>query len=317
MPELRDHPTDAEIVAARGPKNPVDPYVPWAYFVEPERTATGEVVEVATIFLTNRECPFRCLMCDLWKNTTDERVPAGAIPAQIDFALERLPPARQIKLYNSGNFFDPLAIPREDYAAIAERVRSFENVIVENHPRLCTDECLRLRDLLGTNLEIALGLETIHAEVLRSLNKRMTVADFDLATEFLRSAGIGVRAFLLLKPPNMTDEGQAIEWTLRSVAHAFAAGAGCCSVIATRGGNGAMEQLESAGQFAPPRLESLERVLEEGIRMASGRVFVDLWDAEQLPACAACHRERIERLRQMNLRQEILPSIACHCGAAA
>ena len=94
---------------------------------------------MATLFLTNRECPFRCLMCDLWKHTLEETVPVGAIPAQIDFALERLPPAKHIKLYNSGNFFDPQAIPREDYAEIARRVRSFDTLIVENHPRLCGD----------------------------------------------------------------------------------------------------------------------------------------------------------------------------------
>ena len=42
---------------------------PYAFFVEEERSASGEVVPVATVFLTNRECPWRCLMCDLWKNT--------------------------------------------------------------------------------------------------------------------------------------------------------------------------------------------------------------------------------------------------------
>ncbi len=70
---------------------------------------------VATVFLTNRECPFRCLMCDLWRNTLTETVPVGAIPAQIDHALLRLPPAKQLKLYNSGSFFDPHAIPPQDY----------------------------------------------------------------------------------------------------------------------------------------------------------------------------------------------------------
>jgi archaeosine synthase beta-subunit len=317
MPDLRTGYSDAEILAARGPKNRVDPYVPWAFFPERERTASGEIVDVATIFLTNRECPFRCLMCDLWKNTTDEPVPPGAIPAQIDHALARLPPARQIKLYNSGNFFDPLAIPRDDYPAIADRVRGFENVIVENHPRLCTDECLRFRDLLETNLEIALGLETTNLDILRALNKRMTVDDFDQATEFLREAGIAVRAFILLKPPLVVDENEAVELALQSIEHAFAVGAGCCSVIPTRAGNGAMEQLAAQRAFGPPCLGSLERVLEEGIRLAQGRVFVDLWDAESLAACPVCRPVRIGRLRQMNLRQEVLPPVACHCGGAA
>src|SRR5688572_5975141 len=84
----------------------LDPYRPYAWLVEEECAHNGEVVPVATVFLTNRECPWRCLMCDLWRNTLTETVPLGAIPAQIDFALSQLTPARQIKLYNSGSFFD-------------------------------------------------------------------------------------------------------------------------------------------------------------------------------------------------------------------
>src|SRR5262245_2484091 len=114
--------TDADILAVRPPKTRLDPWRPSAFLAEPERSASGIIDNVATIFLTNRECPFRCTMCDLWKHTLDERVPVGAIPAQIDFALERLPAARHVKLYNAGNFFDAQAIPPEDHEAIAARV---------------------------------------------------------------------------------------------------------------------------------------------------------------------------------------------------
>jgi hypothetical protein len=306
---------DRQVLAGRGPKNRVDPHVPWAYLVEPERSALGEIVDIATIFLTNRECPFRCLMCDLWKNTLDEPTPPGAIPQQIEYALSRLPPARQIKLYNSGNFFDPLAIPRADYAEIARLVAPFENLIVENHPRMCGDDCLRFQDLLQARLEVALGLETSDPPTLRMLNKRMTVGDFDRAAEFLANAGIAVRAFILLKPPGIGEQA-GIDMALASIEHAFDRGGTCCSVIPTRGGNGIMEQLAERGLFAPPRLSSLERVLERGIGLGRGRVFVDLWDAEKLAACSRCGPQRIERLRQMNLSQQVLPDVACDCEAA-
>ena len=310
-----DLPAEAEILAARPAKNRVDPRVPWAFLAEDERPAVGHVVKVATIFLTNRECPFRCLMCDLWKNTTDEVVPAGAIAEQIDHALARLPTCQQVKLYNSGNFFDPLAIAREEYPAIAARTRCFENVIVENHPRLCGDDCLRFRDLLGAPLEIALGLETIHPVLLPALNKRMSLADFDRATAFLREHDIAVRAFVLLGLPLVREE-EAIRWTIRSMEHAFAAGVGCCSIIPTRAGNGIMDRLAAEGRFTPPRLHSLETVLDMGILLGQGRVFVDLWDAERLAACPRCGPRRIERLRRMNLSQEVLPSIVCECERA-
>lgn len=283
---------DRWIVARRDERAELDPRRPWAFFVEEERSKDGEVVPVATVFLTNRECPWRCLMCDLWKNTLAESAPSGAIPEQIDYALARLPAARQIKLYNSGSFFDARAIPAEDYPAIAERVRSFERVIVENHPALVGEAAVRFRDLVGRPLEIAMGLETVHPEILQKLNKRMTVEQFRGAADFLRANGIDLRVFILVKPPFMREE-EAVEWSARSVDFAFDCGATAITLIPTRGGNGAVEELG----FAPPRLETLEAAFEYGLGLRRGRVFVDLWDVRSDDPA------RLERLRELNLRQ--------------
>lgn len=305
--------SDAEIVAARGARAAVDPWRPYAYLVEPERTADGTVEDVATLFLTNRECPFRCLMCDLWRHTADRTVPPGAIPAQIDYALERLPPARHVKLYNSGNFFDHRAIPPGDHAAIAARVRPFATVVVENHPKLCGDECLRFRDRLNGRFEVAMGLETVHEGVLARLNKRMTLADFERAAAFLRRNDIAVRAFILLRPPFLS-EAEGVEWALRSIAWAFDAGADCCSVVPTRGGNGIMDRLAGNGLFAPPSLASIEHVLETGIALGRGRVFMDVWDLERFYDCPDCGPARRARLVEMNNTQAVLPPVRCACG---
>ena len=86
-------PLTQQILSLRGPRNVVDPSVPWLFLSEPEYSRNGKVEPVSTIFLTNRECPFHCLMCDLWQNTLTESVAPGRIPAQIDFALLRLPAA--------------------------------------------------------------------------------------------------------------------------------------------------------------------------------------------------------------------------------
>lgn len=308
--------SDAEIVAVRPERAAVDPWLPYAYFSETEHTAAGVIEPVSTLFLTNRECPFRCLMCDLWQHTTAEDTPRGAIPAQIRHALDRLPPARHVKLYNNGNFFDRRAIPPEDHPAIAELVCDFQTVIVENHPKLSTDDCLRFRDRLTGEFEIALGLETIHPEVLPALNKRMTVADFDRAARFLRSHGIELRTFLLLKPPFL-EEDDAVEWTLRSLDHAVDQGVRVCSIVPVRAGNGMMEDLQQQGHFSLPRLSSLERVLAQGLARRRGRVFVDLWDVEKFYDCPACGPARKARLNAMNLTQLIQPAVACGCGGSA
>ena len=303
--------TAEQIIAARTVRNEVDARRAYMALVEPECNANREVVDVATIFLTNRECPFRCLMCDLWKNTLTESVQIGDIPQQIRTALATLPTAREIKLYNSGNFFDRRAIPCEDHAAIAELVRGFETVIVENHPRLCGDDVLRFRDLVApAQLEIAIGLETCHAEVLASLNKSMTLDDFDAAATRLHAEGIRTRVFLLQKPPFL-DESQAIDWSLRSLDYAFDRGVDCCVVIPTRSGNGMIEQLAERGDFSPPKGASMEYVAEAGIAKQKGRVFVDLWDAETFFPCDACRDPRIARLAEVNLTQCLTPPISC------
>jgi radical SAM enzyme (TIGR01210 family) len=305
---------DAAILALRGPKNTVDPWRPHAFLVEPERTANGIVEDVATIFLTNRECPFRCLMCDLWKFTTDARVPVGAIPAQIRYALERLPQAPNIKLYNAGNFFDAQAIPPSDWPDIAKLLKPFRTVIIECHPKLVGKSCLAFQEILKGRLQVAMGLETIHPEVLPRLNKRMTLAEFEKAVRFLREHKTDVRAFILLRPPFLT-EAEGVEWAKKSLRYAFDLGVECCSVIPTRACNGAMEKLQEQNHFGSPRIESLEEVMEFGVGLRAGRVFADLWDIERFFTCMSCGPTRAIRLKEMNLNQTLPASITCTCEA--
>lgn len=306
--------TTEEILRLRGQKNIVSPTKPYAFLVEPELAEHGDVVDVATVFLTNRECPYRCLMCDLWKNTLDVPVRDGDIVEQMRYALERMPDAKRLKLYNSGNFFDAKAIPRRDRIEIATLCRRFETVVVENHPSLCNQQCIEFKDRLDGKLEIAMGLETVHPEVLPLLNKQMTLDGFRHATEFLCANDISVRAFVLLKPPYL-NEREGIEWAVKSVEFAVGCGVSCVAVIPTRPGNGVIELLAERGDYSPPQLRSLESVLEQSLAgPKTYRVFADLWDAEKFSSCNECMAARIERIGQMNLTQTVPSPVQCHCG---
>ncbi|RMG41595.1 MAG: radical SAM protein [Planctomycetota bacterium] len=317
---------DTDVLRARGARRMLPLDRPNGYFLELEPAADGRLERVATILLTNRECPLRCTMCDLWKNTIPFRTPRGAIPQQIRFALNRLPPTRVVKLYNSGNFFDPLAIPPDDHPAILRLLKHCRRLIVENHPRFCGARCLAFAERLAGTLEVAIGLETAHPDVLARLNKRMTLHDFRRATELLRSHEIDVRAFVLLQPPFLFGE-TAVQWAVRTVRFAFDCGAVCCSIIPTRGGDGLMRKLQREGWFRPPTLAQLESVVARCVDRVPGRVFVDLWDIRNLlrpkpspqcrtasatlpigdgcPGCIACGPPRIARLRHWNLHQTL------------
>src|SRR5436190_14798218 len=117
---------DRFILDLRGPRPRHDPSRYQRIAIDDEIVEDGTVARIGTVFLTGRECPWRCAMCDLWQFTTREDTPAGAIPAQVGAARAkwggRGESISRIKLYNASNFFDPRAVPESDYPAIAALV---------------------------------------------------------------------------------------------------------------------------------------------------------------------------------------------------
>jgi radical SAM enzyme (TIGR01210 family) len=298
---------------------------PWRYqdvVLEDERTAGGTVARTATVFLTGRECPWRCVMCDLWRFTTEADTPRGAIPAQIEAARRSFASdsVTHLKLYNADSFFDPRAVPEDDYDDIAAALTGLEQVIVESHPTLIGPRMDRFLDALdrhrgpeaAPSLEVAMGLETAHPVALERLHKRMTVDDFSAAAARLAGRGVSLRVFLLIFPP-FVPNGEQDRWLRHSLDVAYFSGASVVSLVPTRPGNGALEALAEQGLFRPPRLADVERSTQVAHVHAAGcgRLFVDLWDLDRFADCTHCYSARRARLHTMNLEQRILPLPYC------
>jgi hypothetical protein len=305
------------IRSLRPPKPAIDPWNPINVIVEEERGADGALAGCMTVFLAGAECPFTCVHCDLWRFTLDGPTPPGALPIQLERALasragEPLPAA--IKLYNASNFFDPRSVPPEDLPTLAAQVASFRRVIVECHPRLVGEACTRFAELLTGQLEVAMGLETVHPAVLPRLNKQMTLGQFDAAVAFLQDHGIATRAFVLLSPPYVPAQ-DAVEWAVRSVEYALDLGVDIVSLIPMRGGDGELHRLAGQGMLVPPSLEELDRAMERCLGLGRGVVLADLWDVERLQGCRACRSRRIAHLRDMNRCGRVGSHVACdRCG---
>jgi radical SAM enzyme (TIGR01210 family) len=311
-------PEASRIRALRLAKERVDPWRPLDVLLEEERGSKGEVEPVLTVFLAGSECPFTCSFCDLWRFTLDEPTPPGALPVQLRLALadERVRRAhpRRIKLYNASNFFEPRAVPPGDLPALAELLHPFAGVTVECHPRLVRDTCFEFAERIAGRLEVAMGLETVHPEALPRLNKQASLADFAAATQRLRKAAIGVRAFVLVGAP-FVPPGEAAHWAVRSAAWALEQGVDVVALIPLRGGNGELERLAAASAFRPPTLRDLETALEGALRLGRGVVLADLWDAARLPGCPVCHTARTHRLARMNRTGRIEAPVGCDaCG---
>jgi len=298
---------------------------------------TGNPVRVRTIFLRGSECRYHCVMCDLWKYTHPTATEPGHIAQQVASGVhakashagsldtrreaadestgrtdDAFPAAQWVKLYNASSFFDTKNILAADLPSIAESVGQFQRVIVENHPRLLPwPTVLDFQSRLSGQLEIAMGLESIHPQVLPRLNKQMTPQHFANAARRCQEHGIDVRAFVLLRPPWM-DEAESTDWCQRSIDFALENGVRHVSVIATRRGNGALEWLQQRGQFQTPLASSLEHIAHRYVDHPSGVIAVDLWDWNQLRGtCPLCQDARRLHLCDINLRRIDHARIVC------
>ncbi len=200
-----------------------------------------------------------------------------------------------LKLYNSGNFFDPQSIPIGDYQAIAERCEGFSRLVVENHPRFGAGRLRKFRDLLAAKLEVAVGLETVQPRWLDRLGKQMSRDDFDRYARWLSMEGVDLRVFLIIGVPGVTPK-EAVRWTRLSVRHALAASARHISLIPARFGQG---WSGSGDQLPTLSTERLVEIQQATLRDVDGRaaVTIDLWNIDQ-------NDPHFEDLQRRNLTQQ-------------
>ena len=282
---------------------------------------SGEVVPVATIFLTNRECPWRCLMCDLWKNTL-----AGAGAARRDRArrsaraLAALPPARQRQALQRRELLrragDPARGGRRDrrcslralrarHRRVASRARGRALPASARPPRRAARGGARAGDDPPRDPSPAQ-----QAHDARRLPARPPA--------FLRDADIALRAFVLVGLPWL-PEAEALDWACRSTHFAFDCGASAVSLIPTRAGNGALDALSASGDFAQPGLAQPR--VRAGLRHPARprpRLRRPLGPRTLQPLCRVLSGARRATARHATCARRSGPRIACaECGGLA
>ena len=290
----------------------VDPWQSNGWLQEEERGLDGERIPILTIFLTGAECPFKCIFCDLWRQTLDGPTPPGAIPHQLANGLKKLGKQfpKGIKLYNASNFFDPVAVPPEDDPEIADLLRPFAKVTVESHPRFINKRCFEFADRLHGSLEVAIGLETADPDILSQLNKQMSLALVEDCAADLRAANIDIRIFLLVPPPYVSLD-KIVASIRRSVTYATDLGATHISLIPTRTRYMHATNLQESKDFDKPCLSVIEEAFGQCLATAGVVVSVDLWDIKELATCSTCGPSRIDRLHTMNLTGHQVTRIHC------
>ena len=253
--------------------SPAEPVSVWSE----KDVAAGKTVDALVAILRTGGCWWSrksgCLMCG-YNAGSANGISAQDLVAQFGRALERHEGQPFIKIYTSGSFLDPGEVAPEARDAILEMAGGrAERVLVESRPEFVVDVTLaEALDRVGS-LEVAIGLETADDAVrARCVNKGFMFRDFERACATAGEAGADVRAYLLLKPPYMT-EGRAIEDAVASVGKV----AGMCRTVSVNPMNiqrgTAVEALWRKSLYRPPWLWSLLSVLERGSELTEARLM--------------------------------------------
>ena len=192
-----------------------DPHQPTRVWLDEDRTPDG-IKQSLTIILNTGGCRWAraggCTMCGYVAESVDGgTVPHRALLDQLDVCLEHEAeaaeePADLIKIYTSGSFLDEREIPPLARQAIADTFADRERIVVESLPDFVTGG--KLADFVDEGLatDVAIGLETTNDRIRHDcVNKYFDFETFVDAATAAASVGAGVKAYLLLKPPFLTE----------------------------------------------------------------------------------------------------------------
>jgi len=295
-------------------------------WTEPE-AIDGEHVRAFVVILRTRGCYWAdakgCSMCGYSKDTLGRSASPAELAEQLAGVLRRYAGEPYVKVYTSGSFLDDREVDGESRArfvsAFSGRAR---RLLFETLPEFATpDRLAPLRDTFSGELEVALGLESTDPVVLgRFVNKGASPSEYLAAGDRVRSLGLHAKAYLLLKPPYLT-EGEAIEDVVRSVEGA-AAHFDTLSVNPVHIQNGTVvEWLYHRGRYRPPWLWSVVEALERGASVRGRSRLVSFPTAGGLRRgphnCGTCDPEVLRAIEEASLGQSFdrLAARECSCRA--
>ncbi len=302
---------------------------PVSFWLDKELFWENNSVEYClTIILRTRGCYWArkegCIMCG-YNVESDARVTQQNLANQIDFVRkevekpEKLDKAPKIiKVFTSGSFFDPSEVSEETRFKIYNFVEEFgaEKLIVESRPEFVENaEEVSRRDFI---LEVGIGLESVDDFIRnRIINKGFTFESFRKASEFLKERGFGVKVYLLLKPP-FVSEGEAIRDAVSSSKTLIEGElADVISLNLTNVQSATyVEMLWRRGFYRPPWLWSAVEVLRN-VKEMGGLIISDPVAAGRKRGphnCGKCDTGFASVIRKFSLTQNLRDlNVGCDC----
>jgi len=287
-----------------------------------------ERVRAFVLILRTRGCYWAdskgCSMCGYARDTLGRSATGAELASQLARALARYRGEPYVKIYTSGSFLDDREVDPASREAI---VRGFSGrarrLLFETLPEFATAEALKpLRTAFDGQLEVALGLESTDPVVLaRFVHKNAPPSAYLDAADRVRARGARAKAYLLLKPPYLT-ESEAIDDVVRSVGEAAGRfDALSINPVHIQGGT-VVEWQYRRGRYRPPWLWSVVEALRLGAERRASARLVSFPTAGGLPRgphnCGRCDTQVLAAIEEASLSQrfEPLAQLDCACRAS-
>ena len=311
-----------------------DPTKPAASWVAPARinNEIGKAVSIvlATIGCSHaRDAKGGCTMCSYLLDGIPDSPSSEELVQQFQNAMGKLENELEplsVKIYTSGSFLDSDETPEEVRNEILSMLSSdsrIKQVVLESRPEFVTDETLReiSTSLSDKQVEIGIGLESSN-DLIRSIciNKGFNTQDFEKVVRMTSEYNIGVRAYVLLKPPFLTERDALLDsiQTIRDLDKMSVSTISINPVNVQK--NTLVERLWERRLYRPPWLWTVIDVLKQarGIVNSEIPVLCDPVAAGKLRGthnCGTCDESITDAIRDFSLNQDIqvFAGLDCNC----
>jgi radical SAM enzyme (TIGR01210 family) len=307
-------------------ENPIMPYNapkdkdrPEAIWKE-EDVVDGQKVRALVVILRTIGCWWSrkkgCLMCGYNQAASESGIGEEQLLRQLEVAKSKFQGEEMVKIYTSGSFLDEREVPLGVRRRILEEFSTCKRILFESRPEFVTDESLS--NLPSEKMEIALGLESSNDLILRKcINKGFTSSDYQRAAGLIKSKGMRVRTYLLLKPPYLTEH-EALKDTITSIELASSLSDSISVNPVNVQRETLVESLFRRGDYRPPWLWTLVEVLREGRTRSGIRIFSSPSGAgtpRGAHNCGKCDSGIIAAIERFAFSQDLkdLEGLDCEC----
>lgn len=278
----------------------------------------GEISDAMVMIMRTSGCCWAktggCNMCG-YKRASMSQITESDLNMQIDEALSRYNGEPFVKIYTSGSFLDEEEIPASVRDRILDEFSGCGRILFESRPEFITPDIMAT---MPSSVTVALGMESSDEDILRtSINKGFTAQDSLRAGMTVKDAGLGVRTYLLLKPP-FVSESKGIEDSVRSARFAdpFSDEISINPLNVQRATYA--ERLWKRGEFRPPWIWSLIEVMKQLSGTVSARIMSSPSGggaARGVHNCGVCDAAALEAVERFSFSQDPRDlEVTCECN---